>query len=528
MKDINGFMSNIKKKDSKNILKTALFIGLLLVVQLVIIHFSKEKSKDYIHFIYIPIMVLSLKYGYLGAILGIVLVLINTQDPLVNISFALFGLASSTFSNHIDSSKKGFEKENEVGLRNFNLMSYRIKQLSSENKKFTLFSVALHNHNSVALTFGIEKSDEFITRAFNIIKKNLPENLDIYRFYTNRFYILSENTSKSFTEFIVNTITSNLQQPVLIDDIPISFHPHIGIAYSLTKEDALDISRKATIASEKAIEKGKNYVIYNNTQDTFHKENFQLLWDFQRALERKELKVYYQPKINLKTLKCEGFEALIRWEHPKKGFISPMVFIPLIENTTLIQDLTKFVIEEVFKKLAQWKKSGINKSIAVNLSSNNIEDDSILLHIESLLNKYDINLDNFHIEITENTIINDFNTALAFLENVRNKGIKVSIDDFGTGYSSLNYLNLLPVDYIKIDHKFTKESLKNSKKKKIIEHIITLSHDLDMRVVVEGVENEELLENIHKMRADFAQGYYFSKPIPEEEMDIWLQEKAFA
>ncbi|OPJ55385.1 bifunctional diguanylate cyclase/phosphodiesterase [Alkalithermobacter paradoxus] len=527
-----------KSNNSKDKIKVIVGVFILLLVNSLVIYYTREKSQVYVYLMYFPIMISALKFGHLGGIITSVVasIIINlvipldinikTSEIIIKISFILFGgiigLYSSVVNNYIDKLRNVSYKDDITGLLNFNSMSDKIKELSHKKKHFTVMSVTLHNHTSVALTFGFEKSNEFINQAAIVMKRNTPENVHVYRFYSNRFYMLCETVDEEIIISIINTLICNLKAAIVIEDIPISFHPHIGIAYHLDDEDALDISRKATIASEKAMEKGKDYIIYSNNQDTFHKENFKILWDFQKALERKELQIHYQPKINLKTSECEGFEALTRWKHPEKGYISPMVFIPLIENTTLIQDLTKFVIEEAFKKLSIWKCEGIDKSIAVNISSNNMEDDSIILHIENLLKKYDIDIDNFQIEITESAVIKDFDTALSFLNNVRSKGIKVAIDDFGTGYSSLNYLNLLPVDYIKVDHKFAKESLRNVKKTKIIEHIITLSHDLDMKVVVEGVENEDILANMYKMEADFAQGYYFSRPMPEEEMNEWL------
>ena len=225
--------------------------------------------------------------------------------------------------------------------------------------------------------------------------------------------------------------------------------------------------------------------------------------------------------------RCYGFEALIRWIHPELGFVPPGDFIPIAELTSLIHQLTAWVLEKAIEQCRLWQDQGMSLSIAVNLSARNLMDDNITKLVERLLLKYQLPASRLELEITESSIMTDPTRALRNLDALHDLGVHLAIDDFGTGYSSLAYLKRLPVQTLKIDNSFVRNMLEDLQDELIVNSTIHLAHNLGLTVVAEGVENEELLARLTEMGCDEAQGYFIGRPMAAINADEWIVESGW-
>jgi EAL domain-containing protein (putative c-di-GMP-specific phosphodiesterase class I) len=247
--------------------------------------------------------------------------------------------------------------------------------------------------------------------------------------------------------------------------------------------------------------------------------------DLRRAIEDGQLLLYYQPKIDLKTGRVLGAEALVRWPHPRDGLISPDLFIPLAEQTGLIRPLGLWVLESALARCADWTREGLDLSVAVNLATDSLQDPRLDATIGEMLRRTGVPPGRLAIEVTESAMMSDPGRAREVLGRIHESGVHVSIDDFGTGYSSLAYLKDLPVDEVKIDQKFVREMRKNAKDACIVRAVVDLGHNFGLRVVAEGAEDKESADLLAAWGCDVAQGYYFSKPLAPRDFRDWVTER---
>ncbi len=247
--------------------------------------------------------------------------------------------------------------------------------------------------------------------------------------------------------------------------------------------------------------------------------------ELHNALRRDELVVYYQPKIDLKNGIPIGLEALVRWQHPTKGLLPPDLFIPMAEQYGLIDDLTWVVLNQVAAQCHSWNVAGIELSIAVNMSASTLRELSLPERMSNLIQHHDIDVSQLMLEVTETALMQELIKSLDILTRLRMKGFQLSIDDFGTGYSSLVQLYRAPFSELKVDRSFVLEMENNNEASAIIETVILLGHKLGMKVVAEGVETAENLLQLATMGCDLAQGYHIARPMPGDEITVWLEHK---
>jgi EAL domain-containing protein (putative c-di-GMP-specific phosphodiesterase class I) len=264
---------------------------------------------------------------------------------------------------------------------------------------------------------------------------------------------------------------------------------------------------------------GKNgYQFYADNMNEVYSRHMSLENDIRRALQNQQFRIVYQPQVNIETNEIFAMEALIRWDHPKRGLISPCEFISLAEETGLIQPIGEWVLRNTCKDLRRWRAAGLTTvRIAVNLSASQLEDDNIVETIIAILDENEIPPSKLEIEITENILMKDIENGINKLNRLSRHGIKIAIDDFGTGYSSLNYLKKLPIDTIKIDRSFIHDMESNEEDSSIIRAIIAMAKGLNLNIISEGVETREQLERLREWRCKNMQGFLFSRPINEED-----------
>lgn len=319
-----------------------------------------------------------------------------------------------------------------------------------------------------------------------------------------------------------------LAQEFDLDGFTTQISASIGIAISPQQaQDHHALMRYADIAMYHAKGQMLGLSIYSPEYDPHSTKRLAIVSELGRAIRENQLCLYYQPKVLLNEKRCYGFEALIRWIHPELGFVPPADFIPIAELTTLIHQLTAWVLEKAIEQCRRWQDQGMSLSIAVNLSARNLMDDNIPKLVERLLTKYKLPASRLELEITESSIMADPTRALRNLDALHALGVHLAIDDFGTGYSSLAYLKRLPVQTLKIDNSFVRNMLEDMQDELIVNSTINLAHNLGLTVVAEGVENEALLTRLSEMGCDEAQGYFIGRPMAVINADEWIVESGW-
>ena len=302
-----------------------------------------------------------------------------------------------------------------------------------------------------------------------------------------------------------------------------SFHLHIftGVYDINDLEEPVSIMcDKANLASETIKNEYKSNIAYY-TERLFESsiEERRIIGEFERAISNNEFEMYLQPQVD-SSGNLYGAEALVRWQHPERGLLSPAIFIDVLEKTGFIYKLDRYMWDKAAKKLGEWKKEGKDQyHISVNISTKDFYLVDVYETFVGLVDKYDIDPVNLNIEITETTLMSDFDKNMGIIRLLQNYGFNIEIDDFGSGYSSLNMLKDISADVLKIDMGFLRASENEAKGLDILESIITLAGKHGMKVITEGVETKKQLYMLVEMGCDMYQGYYFSKPIPVDEFE---------
>ena len=322
---------------------------------------------------------------------------------------------------------------------------------------------------------------------------------------------------------LANNLLRALQRPFMVAGINLEIGASIGVAvYPEHGKDSHALLRSADVAMYTAKQHGGGIELYNPKQDLNTPERLALVSEFNNGLRAHELELFYQPKIDLHTRQVVGFEALMRWQHPRLHLLAPDRFLPLIEMTDAIHALTRTVLDIACAQLKSWIADGQPWTVAVNLSARNLIDDRIVRYVAGLMQHHQIPAGRLELEITETALIQDPDRALELLKQINALGVTLSIDDFGTGYSSLAYLRNMPISALKIDRAFIRDLLTNPQDQLIARSIIQLAQSLKLKVIAEGVETTEVMARLQAMGCDQVQGYYFSRPLPLPELQLWL------
>lgn len=344
----------------------------------------------------------------------------------------------------------------------------------------------------------------------------------IARLGGDEFAILLENVDERHVSRVALKVLHALEQPINYEDQPLDVGSSIGIAHFPEHgENSSKLLRNADIAMYVAKRNKTGHAVFDASYDTHQQQHLSLLGEIRQAVEGNQLRVYYQPKIGLASATIEGVEALLRWEHPRRGFVSPADFIPFAEHTGYIKVLTRWVLEHAIRQCEAWRKQGISLRVSVNISARDLLNRELPELIEQLLDRYGTPASLLCLEITESGFMEDPAHSLRVLERLHDLGVLLSIDDYGTGYSSLSYIARLPVDELKIDRSFIKQ-MSDATTATIVRSTIDLGHSLGLKVVAEGVEDEADMRTLRLLGCDQAQGYFMSQPLPVQELETWL------
>ncbi|MCZ2498477.1 EAL domain-containing protein [Xylophilus sp. Kf1] len=314
-----------------------------------------------------------------------------------------------------------------------------------------------------------------------------------------------------------------LERPMLLEGQVVDVGASMGIVCCpLHGDDANTLMRRADIAMYAAKRSGAGCLLYDVRHDIQTPERLSLMGELRDAVEHDDLTVYYQPKMDLASGEVHHAEALVRWDHATRGFVAPDRFIPFAEQTGYIKAITRWVARTVVAQSAAWRAQGIDLQVSINVSARDLLGTELPEYFRDLLAEFDVDPSMIWIEITESAVMDDPAHALSTLEKLNAMGLRLSIDDFGTGYSSLAYLKRMPVDEIKIDKSFVMGMTQDRDDEVIVRSTIDLGHNMGLKVVAEGVENEEILAKLREWNCDMAQGYLLSRPLPAEKLVDWL------
>ena len=336
--------------------------------------------------------------------------------------------------------------------------------------------------------------------------------------------VLPAMSCETEAKIIAEKILNVMEEPFVIDSLSLNVGVSIGIALCpIHGSNSEILMQHADAAMYEAKNRKIGFTVFNPNHDSQIKKNRSLDTDLRKAVSNNELNLVYQPKIDLRSQQIVGVETLLRWIHKDDGFISPEVFISIAEESGLINEVTNWVIKNSLEQKSQWEKQGIHLSLAINLSPKNLLDKNLVSNIANQLELRAISPETIYLELTETAIMSDPSHAIIVLRQLYDMGIRISIDDFGTGYSSLSYLKKLPIDEIKIDRSFVMDMEDDGNDAIIVQSTIDLAHNMGLRVIAEGVENQSILDDLGKRSCDLAQGFYMAKPMNNEDLLKWIK-----
>jgi diguanylate cyclase (GGDEF)-like protein len=420
-----------------------------------------------------------------------------------------------------------------TGLPNRNLVQDRLQQYilqaQRKNESVAIIMIDLDRFKDVNDTLGHHVGDELLEQVGVRFQSTLRSADTIGRLGGDEFAVVLPNTDADAACLVATHLLASLDLPFELESVVCTVDASMGIAaYPQHGEDVPGLLRSADVAMYVAKRKREGYFIYDQVEDENTLYRLKLMADLRQALDRQQLQLFYQPKLDLHSGVITGVEALMRWNHPEHGFIPPDIFVPALEQTGLIKSYTYWVLEEAYSQCVAWNKAGYDLGISVNLSMFSLRDALFPGYVLALQDKWKLPPGVLTMEVTESALMDDSCYVADVLEELSRHGIQFSIDDFGTGYSSLGHLKRLPVNELKIDKSFVLDMADDADDMAIVRSTVDLAHNMGLRVVAEGVETPESLEILKELGCDQVQGYFIARPNLPKELVTLLESKPWA
>ena len=403
----------------------------------------------------------------------------------------------------------------------------KIHHSNRTGERFVVMLVSLNGFQRINKNLGYDVGNKVLQQIARRLSETLRDVDSVARFEGDVFAVLADIREKPQASVIARKIVECLDHPIDVADSPLSVSSSIGVVICPDQGRSLDaLIRHADSAVNLARSNGGKTVVFSAEGETSGLDRLSLITGIKDAMQSGQLSMVYQPKLSLTAPEDQGVEALLRWRHSEYGPLPCDMFIPLVEQTKHIVDLTHWTIESCFRALGKLKSLGSVPSVAVNLSARVLDEEGFPEWVEQMLERYDVNPASVRFELTESTMMHDSERAMQIMLRLSAMGIGLSVDDFGVGHSSLAYISRLPVDELKVDKSFVLNMQKWESDRAIVKATIDLAHDLGLSVVAEGVETSEQATMLREMECDVLQGYYVSRPLSEEQMLDWYASKA--
>jgi diguanylate cyclase (GGDEF)-like protein len=392
-----------------------------------------------------------------------------------------------------------------------------------QGSSVAVFLLDLDRFKEINDTLGHQWGDELLKELAGRLRSVTGDEALLARLGGDEFGVVAPGHGPDDAGDLARAVRSALEAPFAARGIPLVIEASMGI--SLYPEHGRDVDtliQHADVAMYSAKDRRLGYALYDDTLDTSTAAELALMSELRTALEREEIVLYYQPQIEVRSGRVVGLEALVRWQHPERGLLPPGAFIPFVERTGLSTSLTEYVLGRVAHQLQEWRAAGVevDVAVAVNLTMFDLLDTTLPEKVARLLEEAGMEHHRLEVEITERVIMADPVRVRGVVERLKETGVRIAIDDFGTGYSSLSYLKTLPVDVIKIDRSFVMGMMEDESDRAIVRSTIDLAHNLGLRVVAEGVDSKDSLQELARFGCDVAQGFHIAAPQPVDKLAV--------
>ncbi|MGH9947333.1 MAG: putative bifunctional diguanylate cyclase/phosphodiesterase, partial [Pyrinomonadaceae bacterium] len=403
------------------------------------------------------------------------------------------------------------------------------EMIAAGETNFAFLFLDLNGFKTINESLGYSIGDKLLQTVAARIAGVIETTCLFGRFGGDEFAVLIPSiTADSHAPAVSKRIVACISQPFILGPHNVFTGASVGIAFGNEKYSrAEEILRDADIAMYQAKDKQKPYVIFDPEMHENAVRRMEIETDLRLAVERKEFELFYQPIVGMSDLSLCGFEALVRWNHPKRGLVSPADFIPIAETTGLVIPMTIDILRTGCMQLVEWERRLERPGLlmlSVNLSVTHFADPALVDQIKEIMKESGISPSSLKLEITESAVMENAESAIAMLQRIKAAGVSISIDDFGTGYSSLSYLHKFPLDYLKIDRSFVSAMDDGTENREIVRTIIALAKALKLSIIAEGIETKEQLQKLRTLGCEFGQGYLFSRPLPVSEIDGLLND----
>lgn len=402
-------------------------------------------------------------------------------------------------------------------------LQYAIAAGRHSRHRLSVMLMDLDGFKEINDSLGHHMGDLLLQEVAARLRQTLRQSDVVARLGGDEFAVVLEDVDGEGAIIVAHKILQAFDAPFVLLQNRLTVRASIGIAHFPDQAQSTEsLVQNADLAMYQAKRTGSGVAVYQPEQHEHSRNRLRLVNDLRRAADNNDFFLCFQPKVDLEAGAIIGAEALLRWRHPEQGLIFPDVFIPLAEQAGLMLPVTRWVINAAVAQAQAWRSDGIDLSIAINLSAQNLMDKDLPAYVDELLRESRLDADRLVFEITESAIMADLAAAMDTVTRLHALGIRLAIDDFGTGYSSLYYLKKLPVDELKIDRSFVMHMHDDNDDKMIVHSTIDLAHNLGLTVTAEGVEDHRTYGLLRTLGCDAAQGYYIAKPMPSEQLAQWL------